>query len=143
MNVHSLVAPPFENFYWNASGSFWGNGTYYFKLLYPFSGIPSSNPGFLALDDHNKQYFLSIVPPSTGAPFGVFQLAYPNGTYLMEATTAQCYFNPNATYNNFLLTYASATSRNPGLLVNYVGLINDPATCPLKPLFLFFETFEV
>jgi len=120
--------PPFENFYWNAYGSFVGNGTYYFKFLYPIAPPPTSNPGFLALDDVNKRYFLSLVPPSSAAPLGVFQLAFANGTYFMEEPQT-CYFNPGATYNDFLVTYTSATSRNPGLLKNYVGLINDPATC--------------
>ena len=126
------VVPPFESFQWEEYGSFLGNGTYNFYEVYPGNVSIGSNNGLLALDTVHSRYFLQITPPAAGLPRGVFQLGLPNGTYLTEANGV-CYFNPNATYAEFLRTYSVALSRNPGDFLlgmkNYVGLINDPATC--------------
>jgi hypothetical protein len=83
--VIPFVLPDFTPFNWTAHGSYYATGTWSFSLVYPVTGAPSTtNPGYLALDDVNKQYAYQIQPPSGPLPYGVLQIGYPNGTYFTE-----------------------------------------------------------
>jgi hypothetical protein len=118
--------PSWKPFNWiEEDKGYTATGTGYFQFDYPV-GIPQvSFPSGAAFDTDNHRYVLQITPQN-------FQWGFANGTYFVNpnATRANCYYEPNYSYLDFIDKYKQVTARSVyGLRTTYTGVVKDPGTC--------------
>lgn len=122
-----LGNPTFAALNWEESGPFCATGNGSFFQLYPFEfllvdGVPTK----LCFDTLHSRNFLQVTPFN-------LQWSFPNGSYFLNPNSSGfplCYYEPNYTYDDFLVKYSSAREISTTLgRRNYLGLVKDPGTC--------------